>query len=76
MALVIEAPSQVAPSVAQQIFIVGSAVASILGGIYLANKLATAPTVSMSHVAGATAISAIFTFFAALTLGNVAASEY
>lgn len=70
MALVISAPEKVAPTVAQQIFVIGSAVAGILGGIVLANKLAKVPNVSMKQVVGATAISIIFTFGAALTLAN------
>ena len=68
MIKVIEAPDRVAPTVAQQIFTVGSAVAGGLAGFLLAKKLAKVPDVSMRLVAGTTIISIIATFGAAVYL--------
>lgn len=68
MALVIRAPARVAPTVAQQIFTVGSAVAGGLGGFLLAKKLTKVSDVSFPLVLGTTLISIIATFGAAYYL--------
>jgi len=68
MALVIEAPSRVPPTVAQQIFTIGSAIAGGLGGFLLAKHLAKVTDVSFPLVAGTTIVSVIATFGAAVYL--------
>lgn len=65
MALIIQAPDRVAPTVAQQTFIIGSGIASGLAGFVLAKHLAKVPDVSFPLVAGATLVSIIATFGAA-----------
>ena len=66
--IVIQAPERVAPTVAQQIFILGSGIAGGLAGFLLAKHLAKVPDVSMPLVAGTTIVSVVATFGAALYL--------
>lgn len=66
----IKAPARVAPTVAQQIFTVGSAVAGGLGGFVLARKLSKVTDVSFPLVAGTTFISILATLGAAVYLGR------
>jgi len=65
MIRVIEAPERVAPTIAQQIFLVGSAIAGGLSGFLLAKHLAKVPDVSFPLVAGTTLVSIIATYGAA-----------
>ena len=59
---------RVAPTVAQQVFILGSGIAGGLAGFLLARHLSKVPDVSLSLVAGTTFVSVIATFGAALYL--------
>ena len=68
MALIIQAPERVAPTVAQQVFILGSGIAGGLAGFLLAKHLAKVPDVSLPLVAGTTLVSIVATFGAALYL--------
>jgi hypothetical protein len=70
MALIVEAPSRVPPTVAQQIFTIGSAIAGGLAGIVVARKFAKVQDVPTSQVAGATLISVLFTLGAGLYLAK------
>jgi len=75
MVRITEAPSRVPPTVAQQIFVIGSGIAGGLGGIALARNLTGVKDVSVKYVAGATIISVIFTLGAAIYLGRKAREE-
>lgn len=66
--IVIQAPERIAPTVAQQVFILGSGIAGGLAGFLLAKHLAKVPDVSMPLVAGTTIVSVVATFGAALYL--------
>lgn len=68
MALTIEAPSRVPPTVAQQIFVIGSGVAGGLAGVHLARELAKVKDVPMAPLVIATLASIFFTFGAAVYL--------
>lgn len=70
MALVIEAPSRVPPTVALQAFTIGSALAGGLTGIILARELAGVEDVPVPLVAGATIVSILFTLGAGLYLAK------
>jgi|GEM_PF-2553785 len=65
----------IAPPLAQQIFTIGSAAAGAVGGMLLAKEFAGKPEVRTSHVVGATLISGIITFGAAMYLGKMAGKE-
>lgn len=58
------------PTVGQQIFAIGSAVAGGIGGIIVARKFADLQEVPAKYVVAATLISALFTVGAALYLAN------
>ena len=60
----------IAPTIAQQIFTIGSAVAGGAAGLVLANSLAKVPKVSSEKVAFATTVSVLFTLGAALVLAK------
>ena len=68
MAQIIEAPPYVDPPIAQQIFTIGSAIAGGLAGLVLARSLSNVEKVPMAPLVGATVVSAIFTFGAAILL--------
>lgn len=70
MALVISAPSRIPPTVAQQIFTIGSALAGGAAGILLARRFVGVEYVPMKHVAAATIISIVFTLGAGLYLAK------
>jgi hypothetical protein len=70
MAVVLQAPSRVPPTVAQQIFIVGSSAASILAGIAMAREFADVQDVPTPLVTGATIISILATLGAGLYLAG------
>jgi hypothetical protein len=72
MVRIIEAPSRVPPTVAQQFFVIGSGLAGGLAGILLARNLTTVKDVSVSDVIIATIISAVFTLGAGIYLGRKA----
>lgn len=59
---------RVAPTVAQQVFILGSGIAGGLAGFLLARHLSKVQDVSLPLVAGTTLVSVIATFGAALYL--------
>jgi len=68
MAQIIEAPPYVDPPIAQQIFTIGSAIAGGLAGFILARSLANVEKVPVAPLVGATIVSAVFTFGAAMLL--------
>lgn len=70
MALIIQAPDRVAPTFAQQIFVIGSGVAGGLAGFLLAKHLSKVPDVSFPLVAGTTLVSMLATFGAAVYLAR------
>jgi hypothetical protein len=76
MALVISAPERVAPTLAQQIFTIGSAVAGGLAGIVVAKEFVGVKDVPVSLVAGATLVSVIFTLGAGLYLARKVHEAY
>ena len=59
---------QMPPTVAQQVFAIGSGVAGGLAGMYMARGLVGRTSVPGSWVIGATIISALFTFGSAALL--------
>ena len=61
-------PGRVAPTVAQQVFILGSGIAGGLAGFLLARHLSKVKDVSVPLVAGTTLVSVAATFGAALYL--------
>jgi len=76
MALVISAPETVAPTVAQQIFVIGSGIAGGLAGFRLAKEFAGVKDVPVPLVAGATLVSIIFTLGAGLVLARKVHEAY
>ena len=67
---------QLAPTVAQQMFAIGSGVAGGLAGMVMARGLVGRTSVPTSYVVGATIVSAIFTFGAAAVLVKALPKEY
>lgn len=59
---------QMPPTIAQQLFTIGSGIAGGLAGMVMARGLVGRTSVPTSYVIGATAISALFTFGAAFLL--------
>jgi len=76
MALVSEAPSRVPPTVAQQVFVIGSGIAGGAAGFYLAKELTEVEDVPVAPLAIATILSVFFTFGAAVYLAKKIRSEY
>ena len=76
MALVSEAPSRVPPTVAQQIFVIGSGIAGGAAGFYLAKELTQVEEVPVAPLAIATILSVFFTFGAAVYLVKHMSSAY
>jgi heterodisulfide reductase subunit A-like polyferredoxin len=70
MELVLEAPSRVPPTVAQQVFVIGSGVAGGAAGLFLAKELTDVKDVPVPPVVVATLVSILFTFGAALYLAK------
>ena len=70
MARIVAVPEKVPATVAQQVFTIGSGVAGGLAGFLLAKELAGTKEVPASALAGATLISAVFTFGAAIMLAR------
>ena len=66
---------QIPPTVAQQIFTIGSGVAGGLAGFYLAKQLVGVKYVPREKVILATLISALFTFGAAVFLSRALEKE-
>lgn len=64
--------SMLPPTVGQQIFTIGSAVAGGLAGIIVARKFADVEEVPINYVLAATVISAVFTVGAAVYLARKA----
>ena len=75
-AQIISAPPNVSPPVAQQIFTIGSGVAGGLAGFVLARSLSSVQEVPTAPLIGATIVSAIFTFGAAIMLTKALEKEY
>jgi heterodisulfide reductase subunit A-like polyferredoxin len=67
-----EAPSRVAPTIAQQIFVIGSGIAGGAAGLALAKGLAKVKEVPTSLVVGATIVSVIFTLGAGIYIAEKA----
>ena len=76
MALVSEAPSRVPPTVAQQVFVIGSGIAGGAAGFYLARELTEVEDVPVAPLAIATIFSVLFTFGAAFYLVRKIRSTY
>jgi hypothetical protein len=72
MVLAVEAPARVPPTVAQQIFVIGSGIASGLAGFTIAREFAEVENVSTPLVVGTTVISIFFTIAAGLYLARKA----
>jgi len=68
MAVVLQAPTRVKPTVAQQVFVIGSGIAGGLAGMHIARELANIEDVNTGPVVVATLISFLGTFGAALYL--------
>jgi hypothetical protein len=73
--LTVKASSNMAPSLAQQTFVIGSAVAGILGGLFLAQRLSKVSSVPTPAIALATLVSGAATFGAAVWLAKSAGGE-
>lgn len=67
---------QLAPTVAQQLFTIGSGIAGGLAGMVMARGLVGRTSVPTSYVVGATVVSALFTFGAAFLLVRALPEEY
>ena len=65
-----EAPSRMAPTIAQQIFVLGSGIAGGLAGFALAKGFSGVKDVSTPLVVGTTIISVICTLAAGLYLSD------
>jgi hypothetical protein len=68
MTLTVEAPPTVSPTMAQQIFVLGSGLAGGLGGFLLAQKLSKTEAVPTGPLAIATLTSIFFTVAGAIFL--------
>lgn len=68
----IEAPDRVVPTVAQQIFVIGSGVAAIVAGIALSQGLSRVTDVPTSRVVKATIVSGFFTLLGGIYLAKTA----
>jgi len=66
----------VPPTIAQQVFTIGSGIAGGLAGFMLARELVGVKEVPTSVLAGATLVSAAFTFGAAYFLGKAVKKEH
>jgi len=66
----IEVSGTLRPTIGQQIFTIGSAVAGGLAGIIVANEFSQVEEVPTNQVVFATAISVIFTVVAAMYLAK------
>ena len=71
----IQQSHQIPPTVAQQIFTIGSGIAGGLAGMYLARQLVGVKNVPKEKVISATFISALFTFGAAVFLARALEKE-
>lgn len=70
MAMVLEAPSRVPPTVAQQVFVIGSGIAGGLAGLHLAREFAGVRDVPTGPVVVATVVSFFFTLGASYYLAR------
>jgi aspartate oxidase len=68
--LTLEAPPTVPPTVAQQIFVIGSGIAGGMAGLYLAQKLSRVENVRTGPLALATLASILFTVGGAIYLAK------
>ena len=67
---------QMPPTIAQQMFTIGSGIAGGLAGMVMAKGLVGRMSVPSSYVIGATIVSALFTFGAAFVLIRALPKEY
>jgi hypothetical protein len=70
---ILQSPDRVAPTVAQQMFVIGSGIAGGLSGIMIAREFAKVRDVSAPLAIWTTVISVIFTMGAGLYLAKKAA---
>jgi len=70
MRVISEVPQRVPPTVAQQVFVIGSGIAGGAAGFFLAKELAGVEDVPVAPVAIATTLSAVLTFVAAMYLAR------
>jgi len=75
MALVLQAPSRVPPTIAQQVFVIGSGIAGGLAGFILAKELTGVEDVPADLVAGVTIVSAFATLGAGIYLARKAKGQ-
>jgi hypothetical protein len=72
MLKILEAPDTVSPTIAQQMFVIGSGIAGGLGGIVLARKFTNVREVKVPVVAVATLVSIVATVGTAVWLSRSA----
>jgi heterodisulfide reductase subunit A-like polyferredoxin len=72
MIMGLETPTRVAPTVAQQIFVIGSGIAGGLAGFALAKEFTNVKDVSTPLVIGTTIVSIFFTLGAGFYLARKA----
>jgi hypothetical protein len=70
---ILQTPDRVAPTVAQQMFVIGSGIAGGAAGMLIAREFANVEDVSASLAIGTTVVSVIFTLAAGLYLAKKAA---
>jgi len=75
MARILQVPDSIAPTVAQQMFVVGSGIAGGVGGYLIARQFANVKEVPLPLVVGTTLVSVLFTLGAAIFLARAAKGE-
>jgi len=73
MAQILQAPDRLAPTVAQQMFVIGSGIAGGLAGILIAREFSKVEDVSAPLAIGTTVVSVLFTVGAGMILAKKAA---
>lgn len=72
MAVGVQLPETVAPTVAQQMFVVGSGIAGGVAGYLIAKEFSGIESVSLPLVVGTTVVSVLFTVGAGIYLARKA----